>query len=114
MSTGRGIPAFGRNDGWTLAGDGSRMEKHRPVHFVQMWVAPDESGIDRAFSFGDRRRNFSTMPAGDHRLRPADHRGEAAITIANRYAALQRAAQPGQSIEIAGSAIICLFVPRGR
>ena len=41
MSAGRGILHSEKNDSWTITGD----ETHRePVHFVQMWVAPDESG----------------------------------------------------------------------
>ena len=41
MSAGRGILHSEKNDSWRLGG-----EAHRdPVHFVQMWVVPDESGI---------------------------------------------------------------------
>src|ERR1700687_81760 len=41
MSAGTGILHSEKNDSWRLAG-----EAHTdPVHFVQMWVVPDESGI---------------------------------------------------------------------
>ena len=42
MSAGRGILHSEKNDSWTLTGEQSHSE---PVHFVQMWVVPDESGI---------------------------------------------------------------------
>ena len=41
MSAGTGILHSEKNDSWRLGG-----EQHRdPVHFVQMWVVPDEGGI---------------------------------------------------------------------
>jgi len=42
MSAGTGILHSEKNDSWTLAG-GPRHDE--PVHFVQMWVVPDEAGI---------------------------------------------------------------------
>src|SRR3954467_14780992 len=41
MTAGRGIRHSEKNDSWRLGG-----EEHRnPVHFVQMWVVPDENSI---------------------------------------------------------------------
>ncbi len=116
MSAGRGILHSEKNDSWTLTGDGSRMaEKHtEPVHFVQMWVVPDESGIDPGYQQLEIDNELLdgrlvTIASG-----MPDHRGEAAITIANRYAALQGARlQPGQSIELPEAPHLHLFVPRG-
>src|SRR6476646_3424735 len=42
MSAGRGILHSEKNDPWTLTGEQSHDE---PVHCVQMWGVPDESGI---------------------------------------------------------------------
>src|SRR6266540_808718 len=42
MSAGTGILHSEKNDSWRLAG-GPRHDE--PVHFVQMWVVPDETGI---------------------------------------------------------------------
>ncbi len=42
MSAGRGIMHSEKNDSWTLTGNETHSE---PVHFVQMWVVPDEAGI---------------------------------------------------------------------
>jgi len=47
MSAGTGILHSEKNDSWRL-GDvaGSHSDKHSdPVHFIQMWVVPDEAGI---------------------------------------------------------------------
>src|SRR3954467_7035112 len=41
MSAGRGILHSEKNDSWRVAGD----THQEPVHFVQMWVVPDEGGI---------------------------------------------------------------------
>ena len=46
MSAGRGILHSEKNDSWTLTGRESHSE---PVHFVQMWVVPDESGSDPGY-----------------------------------------------------------------
>ena len=111
MSAGRGILHSEKNDSWTLTGDESHTES---VHFVQMWVVPDESGIDPGYQQleiddellgGGLVTIASGMP---------EHRGESAITIANRYAALQGARlQPGQSVELPEAPYLHLFVPRG-
>src|SRR3954453_15760984 len=41
MSAGRGILHSEKNSSWKLAGDVHK----EPVHFVQMWVVPDEDNI---------------------------------------------------------------------
>ena len=41
MSAGTGILHSEKNDSWRLTGD---TEHTDPVHFVQMWVVPDEAG----------------------------------------------------------------------
>ena len=46
MSAGTGILHSEKNDAWRLAG-----EQHTdPVHFVQMWVVPDEDGIEPGYA----------------------------------------------------------------
>jgi redox-sensitive bicupin YhaK (pirin superfamily) len=42
MSAGKGIQHSEKNDSWRLQGGPAHAE---PVHFVQMWVVPDEQGI---------------------------------------------------------------------
>ncbi len=110
MSAGRGILHSEKNDSWRLRG-----ETHTdPVHFVQMWVVPDESGItpgyeqleiDADLMSGALVPVASGMPA---------HDGASAIRIANRYAALHAARlQPGQSVALPDAPFLHLFVPRG-
>jgi quercetin 2,3-dioxygenase len=110
MSAGTGILHSEKNDSWRLAG-----ETHSdPVHFVQMWVVPDESGItpgyeqleiDHELLSGGLVTIASGMPG---------HDGAAAIRIKNRYAALHAARlQPGQSVQLPEAPFLHLFVPRG-
>ncbi len=42
MSAGTGILHSEKNDSWRLTGGDTHAD---PVHFVQMWVVPDEGGI---------------------------------------------------------------------
>ncbi|MGH3183350.1 MAG: pirin family protein [Streptosporangiaceae bacterium] len=110
MSAGTGILHSEKNDSWRLAG-----EAHSdPVHFVQMWVVPDESRItpgyeqleiDHELLSGRLVPVASGMPG---------HEGSAAIRIKNRYAALHAARlQPGQSVQLPEAPFLHLFVPRG-
>lgn len=111
MSAGRGIMHSEKNDSWTLTGDETHSE---PVHFVQMWVVPDESGIAPGYQqleIDDEllRGKLVTIASG----MPGDA-GDTAITIANRYAALRGARlQAGDSIELPSAPYLHLFVPRG-
>jgi redox-sensitive bicupin YhaK (pirin superfamily) len=110
MSAGTGILHSEKNDSWRLAG-----QTHAdPVHFVQMWVVPDEGGItpgyeqleiDHELLSGGLVTVASGMPG---------HDGAAAIRIKNRYAALHAARlQPGQSVRLPEAPFLHLFVPRG-
>ena len=116
MSAGTGILHSEKNDSWRLAGPGQSDDAHRdPVHFVQMWVVPDERGIapgyeqleiDHELLSGGLVTVASGMPERD---------GAAAIRIKNRYAALHAARlQPGQSVQLPEAPFLHLFVPRGR
>jgi redox-sensitive bicupin YhaK (pirin superfamily) len=111
MSAGTGILHSEKNDSWRLAG-----EAHSdPVHFVQMWVVPDERGItpgyeqleiDHELLSGHLVTVASGMP---------EHDGAAAIRIKNRYAALHVARLlPGQTVQLPDAPFGHLFVPRGR
>ena len=111
MSAGRGILHSEKNDSWTLTGEQSHSE---PVHFVQMWVAPDESGVTPGYQQVEiedelLRGNLVTIASG-----MPEHSDAAAITIGNRYAALHGGRlQPGQSIELPEAPYLHLFVARG-
>jgi redox-sensitive bicupin YhaK (pirin superfamily) len=111
MSAGRGILHSEKNDSWTLTGDASHAE---PVHFVQMWVVPDEAGIKPGYQqleIDDEllRGKLVTIASG-----MPEHADDAAITISNKYAALRGARlQPGEGVELPQAPYLHLFVPRG-
>jgi hypothetical protein len=111
MSAGRGILHSEKNDSWTLTGDHTHSE---PVHFVQMWVVPDEAGITPGYQqleIDDEllRGKLVTIASG-----MPEHAGDAAITISNKYAALRGARlQPGDTVELPQAPYLHLFVPRG-
>ena len=111
MSAGRGILHSEKNDSWMLTGHESHSE---PVHFVQMWVVPDESGIDPGYQqleIDDEllKGGLVTIASG-----MPEHRDETAISIRNKYAALKGARlQPGQSVELPEAPYLHLFVALG-
>ena len=111
MSAGTGILHSEKNDSWTLAG-GPRHDE--PVHFVQMWVVPDEAGITPGYEqleIEDELLRGGLVPVASGMDR---HDGASAIRIRNRYAALH-AARLGvdQSVELPEAPYLHLFVPRG-
>jgi quercetin 2,3-dioxygenase len=111
MSAGRGILHSEKNDSWRLQGRGSHDE---PVHFVQMWVVPDERGVDPGYEqleIDDEllRGGLVTVASG-----MPGHEGATAIRIRNRYAALHVARlRPGQAVELPEAPFLHLFVARG-
>ena len=111
MSAGRGILHSEKNDSWTLTGNESHRE---PVHFVQMWVVPDESGIDPGYQQLEIDDELLTGGLVTIASGMPEHRGETAISIRNKYAALKGARlQPGQSVELPEAPSLHLFGPRG-
>ena len=111
MSAGTGILHSEKNDARPLQGGDEHTE---PVHFVQMWVVPDEPGISPGYEQleivdelleGALVQVASGMPA---------HSGAAAIRIQNRHAALHVARlRPGQRIELPDAPYLHLFLARG-
>jgi quercetin 2,3-dioxygenase len=81
------------------------------VHFVQMWVVPDEAGIDPGYQqaeiSGDQiAGRLTTIASGMH--------DDAAIGIHNRSAALHGARlQPGDGVVLPDAPYVHLFVPLG-
>ena len=114
MSAGTGILHSERNDSWQ---DGSiqRDPAHiEPVHLVQMWVVPDETGSDPGYDQHEiapgALENSLVVVAGG-----LDTYGdEAAIRIRNRTSALlvSRLA-PGRSVTLPDAPYLHLYVPMG-
>lgn len=102
MSAGSGIVHSEMNESVTT-----------PVHFVQMWVVPDEPEISPGYQQQDigeelRDGRMVTIAAG----RGGQH---AAVTLHNRHAALHGARlRPGDSVDLPPAPYLHLFVARGR
>jgi redox-sensitive bicupin YhaK (pirin superfamily) len=116
MSAGTGILHSEKNDSWRLAGPGQDNGAHRdPVHFVQMWVVPDEPGIDPGYEQLEIDHELLSGGLVTVASGMPEHDGAAAIRIKNRYAALHAARlRPGQSVQLPDAPFLHLFVPRGR
>ena len=112
MSAGTGILHSEKNDAWRVQG-GDQHED--PVRFVQMWVVPDEQGIQPGYEqheIGDEllRGGLVTVASGMDR-----HADETAIRIKNRYAALYAARlDPGGAVTVPDAPFVHLFVARGQ
>jgi redox-sensitive bicupin YhaK (pirin superfamily) len=109
MSAGTGILHSEKNDSWRLAGD-----RHAdPVHFVQMWVVPDEAGVEPGYAQREIDADLlsgALVPVASGR---PEH-GDSAIRIANRYATLHAARlEPGASVSLPEAPYLHLFVARG-
>jgi redox-sensitive bicupin YhaK (pirin superfamily) len=111
MSAGTGILHSEKNDSWRLQGGDSHTE---PVHFIQMWVPPDEGGITPGYEqleIDDELLRGGLVPVASGM---AEHDGQSAIRIRNRYAALYVARlQPGESVQLPEAPFLHLFVARG-
>jgi hypothetical protein len=111
MSAGTGILHSEKNDSWRLAGGPQHTD---PVHFVQMWVVPDEDGITPGYEqleIEDELLRGGLVPVASGMDK---HEGHSAIRISNRYAALHAARlRVDQSVELPEAPYLHLFVPRG-
>ena len=111
MSAGKGILHSEKNDSWTLSGD----VHEDPVHFIQMWVLPDSSGITPGYEqleIDDARLSSGALVPVASGMDA--HRDETAIRISNKNAALHAARlQPGETVELPSAPFLHLFVPRG-
>ncbi len=111
MSAGRGIRHSEKNDSWRVQGGAAHEE---PVHFVQMWVLPDEQDVDPGYEqleIDDEllQGGLVTVASG-----MPEHEGATAIRIRNRYAALHVARlRPGGAVELPEAPFLHLFVARG-
>lgn len=111
MSAGTGILHSEKNDAWRVQG-GDRHDD--PVRFIQMWVVPDEQGIQPGYEQHEiddelLRGGLVTVASGMDR-----HADETAIRIRNRYAALYAARlEPGGTVAVPDAPYVHLFVARG-
>ncbi|MCV7195683.1 pirin family protein [Mycobacterium angelicum] len=102
MSAGSGILHSEKNDSAT-----------EPVHFVQMWVIPDQTAI--APSYHQHEIDDELLSGGLVTVASGLPGQDAAITLHNRGAALYAARlRPGDTTTLPAAPYLHLFVPRGR
>ncbi|GAA2983080.1 pirin family protein [Actinokineospora diospyrosa] len=111
MSAGRGILHSEKNDSWRLSGGAEHAD---PVHFVQMWVLPDESGKAPGYEQLEIDNDLlagGLVPVASGR---PEHTGAAAIRIGQEHAALYAARMaPGATVTLPEAPFVHLFVPIG-
>ncbi|MFH5211329.1 pirin family protein [Antrihabitans sp. NCIMB 15449] len=110
MSAGSGILHSEKNDAWRIGG-----EMHsEPVHFVQMWVVPDQPNSTPGYQqqeIGDdlRSGDLVTVASGMD-----VYRDRAAIAIRNKHAALHATQlQPAKPVVLPNAPFVHVFVARG-
>ncbi|MDE3139053.1 MAG: pirin family protein [Acidobacteriota bacterium] len=110
MSAGTGILHSERNDAWRMG----RAPLEEPVHFIQMWVVPDETSVVPGYEQLEIEPSrlagsLVTVASGMQR-----HAHDAAIRITNRFAALHVARlDPGEGVTLPDAPFLHLFVARG-
>ena len=110
MSAGTGILHSEKNDAWNMAG----AAHGTPVHFVQMWVLPDQRGITPGYEQLEIEQErlaggLVTVASGI-----PGHAGDTAIRIANRDAALHAARLgPSREVILPDAPFLHVFVARG-
>jgi redox-sensitive bicupin YhaK (pirin superfamily) len=83
------------------------------VHFVQMWVVPDETGISP--SYQQHEIDEEMLSSALVTIASGMPGYEVAITLHNRNAALHGARlQPGDAVSLPQAPYLHLFVARGR
>jgi redox-sensitive bicupin YhaK (pirin superfamily) len=116
MSAGTGILHSEKNDHAQLPGGLVRADvpTDRPVHFVQMWVVPDESRITPGYEQLDITEELTRgglVPVASGMARHAD---SSAIHIAQKHAALFAARlAPGESVLVPAAPFGHVYVARG-
>jgi redox-sensitive bicupin YhaK (pirin superfamily) len=112
MSAGRGILHSEKNDAWRLTGGPA--DDTDPVHFVQMWVVPDEARIDPGYEqleIGDELLRGGLVPVASGM---AKHDGATAIRIKQRDAALHASRlAPAATVTLPDAPYVHIFVARG-
>jgi redox-sensitive bicupin YhaK (pirin superfamily) len=111
MSAGTGILHSEKNDSWRLRGGDPHAD---PVHFVQMWVLPDERGTTPGYEqldIEDELLRGELVPVASGISR---YDGVSAIRIGNRAAALHAARlRAGQSVRLPDAPFLHLYVAHG-
>lgn len=109
MTAGRGVLHSETNDAWRLEGG---LAHEKPVHLVQMWLAPDTPGLEPGYEQCDveaELRAGGLVPVASGR--PGQ---EAAVRLAQRDATLHAArVLPGEAVLLPDAPYLHLYVTRG-
>ena len=103
MSAGRGILHSEKNDAWRVDGRDPHTD---PVHFVQMWVLPDEGGIEPGYEQLDIGAELARGWPGAGGVRDGQARG--CLRDPDRPEArsvVRRASRPGGERRASGGAL---------
>jgi redox-sensitive bicupin YhaK (pirin superfamily) len=111
MTAGTGILHSEKNDSWRITGE---PEHREPVRFVQMWVLPDQAGVEPGYE----QREIDPADLGGQLVPVASgmgrHGGTAAIRIRQRHAALHAGRlADGGSVTLPDAPFVHLYVARG-
>jgi redox-sensitive bicupin YhaK (pirin superfamily) len=111
MSAGRGIMHSERNDSWRLDGGQPHTE---PVHFVQMWVTPDERGLDPGYQQAEIGHELLSGELVTVASGLPEHADSSAIRIHSSQAGLLAARlRTGQQVQLPDAPYLHLFLARG-
>lgn len=110
MSAGTGIMHSEKNDSWRLGG-----QPHSdPVHFIQMWVVPDSSGLEPGYEqleIDDALLRGALVPVASGMDR---YKNDSAIRINNKNAALHVARiRPAAAVNLPDAPFLHVFVAQG-
>jgi len=114
MSAGTGILHSEKNDAWRPLHPHAAPDAAEPVHFVQMWVLPDEDGATPGYEQldiapADLSGGWATVASG-----MARHADRAAIRIGQRHAALHAARlRGGEAVALPTAPYVHLYVAAG-
>jgi hypothetical protein len=111
MTAGTGILHSEKNDSWTLTGESEHAEE---VHFVQMWVLPDEQNLTPGYEQLDIGEQLASGGLVVVASGMEKHSANRAISIRQREAALYAARMGNlESVQLPESPYVHLFVARG-
>jgi quercetin 2,3-dioxygenase len=111
MSAGTGIFHSEKNDAWKLTGGPAHSD---PVRFIQMWVVPDEEGIEPGYEQSEIQDDLLKGGLVLVASGMAGHRDHAAIRINQHSAALYAARMDdAATVVLPDAPYVHLFVARG-
>lgn len=111
MSAGTGILHSEKNDAWR---QGVGSEHEDPVRFIQMWVLPDERGVDPGYEqleIDDAVLQSGLVPVASGMT---EHVDDSAIRINNKFATLHASRlKANNSVQIPEAPFVHVFVAEG-